>query len=202
MNQEILKSKKEIVAKIEDSLKDCASMTIVEYRGLTVAQISELKKLLKAAGSSFSVYKNTLFSRASDELGYKDLEQYLSGSNAYVFSKELNAGPKVLAKFAKTAEALEIKAGIVEGTLYDAKGMGTIASIPSREELLSKFAKKNENLVIKAGFAEGKVMDAEGMKAIATLPDKNGLLSMFLSCLNAPIQKFAATVKAVADSKN
>lgn len=162
MNQEILKSKKEIVAKIEDSLKDCASMTIVEYRGLTVAQISELKKSLKAAGSSFSVYKNTLFSRASDELGYKDLEQYLSGSNAYVFSKELNAGPKVLAKFAK----------------------------------------KNDCLVIKAGIAEGKVYDAAGMKTIATLPDKNGLLSMFLSCLNAPIQKFAATVKAVADSKN
>lgn len=162
MNQEILKSKQEIVAKIEESLKDCGSMTIVEYRGLTVAQISELKKSLKAVGSSFAVYKNTLFTRASNELGYSELDQYLSGSNAYVFSKELNAGPKVLAKFAR----------------------------------------RNENLVIKAGLAKGKVLDAAGVKTLATLPDKNGLLSMFLSCLNAPIQKFAATVKAVADSKN
>ena len=162
MNQEILNSKKEIVAKIEESLKESASLTIVEYRGLTVADISELKKSLKAVGSSFNVYKNTLFTKASDELGYKDLNQYLTGSNAFVFSKEINAGPKVLAKFAK----------------------------------------RNEFLVIKAGLAEGKVMDAEGMKTIASLPDKNGLLSMFLSCLNAPIQKFAATVKAVADSKN
>ena len=162
MNQEILKSKQEIVAKISESLKDCGSMTIVEYRGLTVAQISELKKSLKAVGSSFSVYKNTLFTRASNDLGYSDLDQYLTGSNAYVFSKELNAGPKVLAKFAK----------------------------------------RNENLVIKAGLAEGRVLDAAGVKTLATLPDKNGLLSMFLSCLNAPIQKFAATVKAVADSKN
>ena len=162
MNQEILKSKQETVAKISESLKGCASLTIVEYRGLTVAQISDLKKLLKAAGSTFFVYKNTLFSRASDELGYKDLEQYLSGSNAFVFSNQLSSGPKVLAKFAK----------------------------------------RNENLVIKAGIAEGKVYDAAGMKTLATLPDKNGLLSMFLSCLNAPIQKFAATVKAVADSKN
>ena len=162
MNQEILKSKQEIVAKISESLKDCGSMTIVEYRGLTVAQISELKKSLKAVGSSFSVYKNTLFTRASNDLGYSELDQYLSGSNAYVFSKELSAGPKVLAKFAK----------------------------------------RNENLVIKAGLAEGKVLDAAGVKTLATLPDKNGLLSMFLSCLNAPIQKFAATVKAVADSKN
>ena len=162
MNQEILKSKQEIVAKISESLKDCGSMTIVEYRGLTVAQISELKKSLKAVGSTFSVYKNTLFTRASNDLGYSDLDQYLTGSNAYVFSKELNAGPKVLAKFAK----------------------------------------RNENLVIKAGLAEGRVLDAAGVKTLATLPDKNGLLSMFLSCLNAPIQKFAATVKAVADSKN
>ena len=162
MNQEILKSKQEIVAKIEDSLKESASMTIVEYRGLTVAEISELKKSLKAAGSTFTVYKNTLVTRASDKLGYSELNQYLSGSNAFVFAKEINAGPKVLAKFAK----------------------------------------RNELLVIKAGIAEGKVMDAQGMKTIASLPDKNGLLSMFLSCLNAPIQKFAATVKAVADSKN
>ena len=162
MNQEILKSKQETVAKITESLKDCGSLTIVEYRGLTVAQISDLKKSLKAVGSSFSVYKNTLFTRASNDLGYSELDQYLSGSNAYVFSKELNAGPKVLAKFAK----------------------------------------RNENLVIKAGLAEGRVLDAAGVKTLATLPDKNGLLSMFLSCLNAPIQKFAATVKAVADSKN
>lgn len=162
MNQETLNSKKEIVKKIEDSFKESASLTIVEYRGLTVAELSELRKLLKAAGSTFNVYKNTLVTKASAELGYTDLDQYLTGSNAYVFSKEVNAGPKVLAKFAK----------------------------------------KNELLVIKAGLAEGKVMDASGMKTIAALPDKNGLLSMFLSCLNAPIQKFAATVKAVADSKN
>ena len=162
MNQEILKSKQEIVAKITESIKESASMTIVEYRGLTVAEISELKKSLKAAGSTFNVFKNTLVTRASNDLGYSELDQYLSGSNAYVFSKELNAGPKVLAKFAK----------------------------------------RNDLLVIKAGLAEGKVMDAQGMKTIATLPDKNGLLSMFLSCLNAPIQKFAATVKAVADSRN
>lgn len=162
MNQEVLNSKKEIVAKITDSFKESASMTIVEYRGLTVAEISELKRNLKAAGATFNVYKNTLFTKASAALGYSELDQYLTGSNAYVFSKEINAGPKVLAKFAK----------------------------------------KNELLVIKAGLAEGKVMDASGIKTIASLPDKNGLLSMFLSCLNAPIQKFAATVKAVADSKN
>ena len=162
MNQEILKSKKEIVEKITNSFKESESLTIVEYRGLTVAELSVLRKSLKAVGATFNVFKNTLVTKASAELGYSELDQYLTGSNAYVFSKEINAGPKVLAKFAK----------------------------------------KNEFLVIKAGIVEGKVQDAEGMKTIASLPDKNGLLSMFLSCLNAPIQKFAATVKAVSDSKN
>ena len=101
MNKEILESKKAIVAKITDSIKESASMTIVEYRGLTVAEISELKKSLKAAGSTFNVYKNTLFTKASADLGYSELDQYLTGSNAYVFSKEINAGPKALAKFAE-----------------------------------------------------------------------------------------------------
>ena len=162
MNPKTLESKKEIVAKIGESFKDSSALVIVEYRGLTVAQLSELRKSLKAVNASFNVYKNTLVARASKEAGYVDLDQYLSGSNAYVFSKEVSDGPKVLAKFAK----------------------------------------KNEALVIKAGLVEGQVMDANGIKAVAALPNREGLISMFLSCLQAPIRQFAATVKAVADSKN
>ena len=162
MNPETLKSKQEIVEKITNSFKDAGSMVVVEYRGLTVAQLSELRKSLKAVNASFNVYKNTLVQRASDALGHKDLDQYLTGSNAYVFSKDTVEGPKVL----------------------------------------TKFAKKNENLVIKAGLVEGKVLDAKEVKTVATLPGRDGLISMFLSCLQAPIRKFACTVKALADSKN
>ena len=64
---------------------------------------------------------------------------------------------------------------------------------------LVKFARAHEALVVKGGLVEGKVLDADGVKEVSKLPDKNGLISMFLSCLNAPITKFAATVKAVAD---
>ena len=162
MNPKTLESKKEIVAKIGDSFKESSTLVIVEYRGLTVAQLSELRKSLKAVNASFNVYKNTLVARASKEAGYADLDQYLSGSNSYVFSKEVSDGPKVLAKFAK----------------------------------------KNEALVIKAGLVEGQVMDANGIKTVASLPSREGLISMFLSCLQAPVRSFAATVKAVADSKN
>ena len=105
MNQQTLESKKEIVNKITESFKGAGSLTVVEYRGLTVAQLSELRKLLKAQGATFNVYKNTLVTRAVDALGHEDLNQYLSGSNAYVFSKEISDGPKVLAKFARRNDA-------------------------------------------------------------------------------------------------
>ena len=139
MNQKTLESKKEIVNKITDSFRNAGSLTVVEYRGLTVAQLSELRKLLKAQGATFNVYKNTLVARAVDALGHEDLNQYLSGSNAYVFSKEISDGPKVLAKFARRNDALVIKAGLVEGKVYDAAGMKVIATLPNKEGLISMF---------------------------------------------------------------
>lgn len=139
MNQKTLESKKEVVSKISESFKESSSLTIVEYRGLSVAKLSELRKLLKAEGASFSVYKNTLVSKAVDGLGYDELQQYLSGSNAFVFSKEVSNGPRILAKFAKRNEELVIKAGLVEGRVMDADGMKTIAKLPGREGLISMF---------------------------------------------------------------
>jgi len=139
MNAKVLESKKQIVENISASFKDNSSMVIVEYRGLTVADLSELRKSLKAVNASFNVYKNTLVTKASAALGHADLEQYLIGSNAYVFSKEVVDGPKVLAKFAKKNENLVIKAGLVEGKVMDAAGIKTVASLPNREGLISMF---------------------------------------------------------------
>ncbi len=139
MNQKTLDTKKEIVTSIENSLKDAQSFAIVEYRGLTVAEISELRKSLKAVNASFNVYKNTLVRRASDNLGHKQLDEYLSGSNAYVFSSDATGMPKVLAKFAKKNEKLVIKAGLVEGNFVDAAGLKEVATLPNREGLLAMF---------------------------------------------------------------
>lgn len=139
MNAKVLENKKQIVENITSSFKDNSSLVIVEYRGLTVADLSELRKSLKAVNASFNVYKNTLVSKASSSLGHDELEQYLSGSNAYVFSKEVVDGPKVLAKFAKKNEHLVIKAGLVEGKVMDAAGIKTVASLPNREGLISMF---------------------------------------------------------------
>lgn len=139
MNPGTLESKKAIVEKISNSFKDSSSVVIVEYRGLTVAQVSELRKSLKAVNATFNVYKNTLVTKASVALGHEDLTQYLTGSNAFIFSKDVTEGPKVAAKFAKRNENLVIKAGLVEGKVMDAAGMKAVAAMPNREGLISMF---------------------------------------------------------------
>lgn len=139
MNQKTLETKKEIVSSLEKSFKDASSFAIVEYRGLTVSEISELRKSLKAVNASFGVYKNTLVQRATDSLGLKELDEYLSGSNAYIFSSDTTGMPKAVAKFAKKNDKLVIKAGLVEGKFVDAAGLKEVAKLPNREGLISMF---------------------------------------------------------------
>ena len=131
--------KQPIVEEISGAIKDAASVVVVEYRGLTVAEDTQLRKQLREAGVSYKVYKNTLVSRAVEGTEFEGLREVLEGPSAFAISADDATAPaRILAKFAKTAPKLEIKAGVVEGTFYDADGMKAIASVPSREELLSK----------------------------------------------------------------
>lgn len=131
--------KKPIVEEISASIKDAQSVVLVDYRGLTVAQDTELRKQLREAGVTYKVYKNTMMNFAFKGTDFEALAPFLDGPNAVAISTtDATAPARVLAKFAATADKLEIKAGVVEGTLYDANGMKAISSIPSREELLSK----------------------------------------------------------------
>ena len=130
---------KPIVEEISELLNGAATAVVVDYRGLTVAQDTELRKQLREAGVSYKVYKNTLVNRAIAGTEFESLKESLEGPSAFAISKDDATAPaRILAKFAKTAPALEIKAGVVEGTFYDAEGMKAIAAVPSREELLSK----------------------------------------------------------------
>ena len=135
-----IEEKKLIVAEISEFIDGAQSVVAVDYRGLTVAQDTELRKSLREAGVVYKVYKNTFLTRAFEGTDFAQLDQVLEGPTAVAISKDDATAPaRVLAKFAKTAPALEIKAGVVEGTFYDAAGMQGISQIPSREELLSKF---------------------------------------------------------------
>ena len=131
--------KQPIVAEISEGIKEAKSVVLVDYRGLTVEQDTELRRQLRAAGVSYKVYKNTMMNFAFKGTDFEQLAPYLNGPSAMAFSNEDATAPaRILAEFAKKADKLEIKAGVVEGTVYDAKGMATIASIPSREVLISR----------------------------------------------------------------
>lgn len=131
--------KQPIVQEISEQMKDAQAVVVVDYRGLTVAEDTQLRKQLREAGVSYKVYKNTLVNFAIKGTEFESLAENLEGPSAFAISTtDATAPARILAKFAKTAPALEIKAGVIEGTYYDADGMKTIATIPSREELLSK----------------------------------------------------------------
>ena len=131
--------KQPIIQEISDTLKDAASLVVVDYRGLTVAEDTQLRKQLRDAGVTYKVYKNTYVSRAVEGTEFESIKEVLEGPSAFAVSSEDATAPaRIIAEFAKKAPKLEIKAGVVEGTFYDAAGMNTIATIPSREVLLSR----------------------------------------------------------------
>ncbi len=131
--------KQPIVDEIAGHLNGAQGVVLVDYRGLTVAEDTQLRKQLREAGVVYKVYKNTLVKRAIAGTEFEPMADQLEGPTAIAISTEDATAPaRILAGFAKTAPALELKCGVVEGTYYDVTGIQTIATIPSREELLSK----------------------------------------------------------------
>ena len=140
MNQAVLAAKSETVKEISEKAKKSQTIIVCEYRGLTVAQIQEIRRALHKENAEMSVYKNSLVERAVDELGYNDLNNILTGPNAIVFSEDVIAGAKVIAKYAKRhRDVLIVKGGIVEGKFVDEKAMLEVAKLPGKEGLLSMF---------------------------------------------------------------
>ena len=134
----IIEQKQQHVDVITEQLKNSVSTILVDYRGLTVAEVTELRKQLRDAGVEFKVYKNTMTRRAADSLGLSELNEFLVGPTALAFSNEDVIAPaKIINNFAKEHEALEIKAGVIEGSYVPVEDVKAIASLPSREGLLS-----------------------------------------------------------------
>jgi len=131
--------KKPVVEEISEVIKDAQGLVLVDYRGLTVEQDTILRKQLREAGITYKVFKNTMMNFAFKGTDFEALSPHLEGPSAIAVSKDDATAPaRVIVKFAKEAPQLELKAGVVEGVLYDSKGIAEIAKIPSREELLSK----------------------------------------------------------------
>ena len=131
--------KQPIVDEIKEMLDGAQSAVAVKYLGITVEQDTKLRKELRENGVSYKVFKNTLIKRAAEGTEFAALDPDLEGPTALAVSKtDATAPARIVAKYAKDIKVLELKAGVVEGQYYDKAGIGTIATIPGREELISK----------------------------------------------------------------
>ncbi|MBQ9567772.1 MAG: 50S ribosomal protein L10 [Lachnospiraceae bacterium] len=128
-----------IVDEISEKIKNAHAAVLVDHRGLTVEQDTQLRRQLREAGVTYKVYKNTMMKRAFEGTDFAELDKHLDGPSALALADEdVTAPARVLVKFAKTADKLEIKGAVIEGSYYDVKGVEELANVPSREELLGR----------------------------------------------------------------
>ncbi|ATD53928.1 50S ribosomal protein L10 [Clostridium chauvoei] len=135
-NRQIKEAK---VAEIKEKLEKAQAVVLAQYQGLTVEEDTALRKSLREAGVEYKVYKNSLVTLAAKELGLDGVEQYLEGPVSIAFGYEDATAPaRVLHTFAKDHKKLELKAGIVDGTIYNKAEVEQLATIPPKEVLIAK----------------------------------------------------------------
>ena len=138
-SKRILEQKENTVKEIENKLDNSKTFLLINYQGLTVSELGQLRESLREVNSDIKVYKNTLMSLALKDKKI-DLQDYMVGPNAYLFSDSIIEPIKVVSKFAKDHPALEIRVGYVDNEIVDTKVISDYATIPSMEGLLTMFA--------------------------------------------------------------
>ena len=138
-SSKILEQKKQVVNEIVDKLKSSESVIIFQYQGMTVEELSDLRRKLKEVDYDVKFYKNNLLKRAADELKI-NLDDFLEGPNAILFGASLLEPIKVISEFAKSHDKLDIRVGVISGDVADLSVIKEYASIPSREGLLTMLA--------------------------------------------------------------
>ena len=135
--------KEAIVAELKEQLTTAKGVVLTGYKGLTVAQDTELRRALREAGVTYHVVKNTMLRFAAEEAGIEGFNEHLEGTTAFAFADDAVAPAKVICDFIKKnkleeAGVLTVKVGMVEGKVIDANEVKALASLPSREELIAK----------------------------------------------------------------
>ena len=138
-NVKILEQKQAVIDEITEKVKDSATVVFFEYRGLTVGEMTELRRNLRESGSDYKVYKNTLMARALSDLNI-DIDASLVGPSALAYGTDQIAPIKILSEFAKKNDAIILKVGVVDGEISDKEELSKLANIPSREGLLTMLA--------------------------------------------------------------
>ena len=170
---QVLEAKKNIVNNLTDKVANSKTVILVDYRGLTVEQDTELRVALRKSGVKYEVVKNTLTRFAMNNNGYSELDTYLNGPTAIAYSYEDVVAPaKIISEFTKKFEHLQIKVGIVEGKIFNEKEIKALAELPSREELIAK---------VLAGF--------------------NAPISGFVNVLNGNLRGLVVALNGIAQKK-
>lgn len=166
--------KQPIVQAIASEIEGAQSVVLVDYRGLTVAQDTELRKQLREAGVTYKVYKNTMMKRAFEGTEFEGLEGCLEGPSAIAISKDDATAPaRIICNFAKDAPALELKGGVVEGTVYDIAGLTELSKIPSREVLLSRLLGSMQSPIANFARVIKQIAEQGGGEAAAAAAEEN-----------------------------
>ncbi len=139
-SDKIIQQKVEAVDLISKKIEDSASVIIVNYKGITVGDMTNLRKELRNEGVEFKILKNNLVRRAAQKLGIDYLEEHLTGANAIAFSSNIVEPAKVLDKYATEFDFFEMKAGVIENAYADSAMLKELASIPNMEGLLTMLA--------------------------------------------------------------
>ena len=139
MKDYTLKAKEAAVSEIQEKMQQAQSVVFVDYRGLTVEEVINLRCKMRDAGVEYKVIKNTMIQRAADKEGIEGLNSILEGPTAVAFGMKDPVSPaKILVDFAKDTKKTEIKGGVLDGKTIDVDGVKYLASLPSKEELLAK----------------------------------------------------------------
>lgn len=199
MNKAVLSNKQAVVTEITDKIKNSDSTIVCEYRGLSVAEVTELRRSLRAEDVEFKVYKNTMFERACDDCGFADLKDALVGPNAFAFSKDATAPARVLAKFAKKHKALVLKKGIVEGKVVDEATVKELSLLPNRDGMLSMLLSCLQSPV--SSFARVVKAVAEAKEATAPVAETKAEAPAAEAKAEAPAKEAAPEEAAKEEAK-
>lgn len=159
-SEAILEKKGKVISQIVEQFKAAKAVVLVDYRGLSVEEDTRLRRELREADVHYEVIKNTYLKRAADETGYEGLDDLFKGPTAVAFSNEdIIAPAKVLANFAKTADALQIKGGYIDGKVSSIEEINQLATLPSKEGLLSMLLSVLQAPVRNVAYAVKAVSD-------------------------------------------
>lgn len=162
MKDAVLKAKQELVDEVADKIKRSESVIVVDYLGLDVAQVTELRRQLSAEDVEMRVIKNSVLRRAADKAGFEGLDEAFTGPTAVAFSYEDPiVAAKTISKFAETADVLEIKGGIIEGEVQSLAKIDEYAHMPSHDELLATLASMLQDPIRKVAYAVKAIADKE-----------------------------------------